>query len=82
MIRSLRIPLLLLFLLTGLYGTSPRADSPVNLSGDDVLQITRTFLRSHYSRAEFDDEHSKLMFRAYLDQYDPGHYYFLQKDLD
>jgi carboxyl-terminal processing protease len=82
MIRSLRIPLLLLFLMTGLYGTSPSADTSINLNGDDVLQITRTFLRNHYSRAEFDDEHSRLMFRAYLDQYDPGHYYFLQKDID
>ena len=82
MIRSLRIPLLIFFMLTGLWGTSPSADTIPNLTGEDVYQISRTFLRNHYSRDEFDENHSKLMFKAFLGQYDPSHYFFLQKDID
>ncbi len=82
MIRSLRFPFLIVFMLLGLWGTSPLADSNPDLTGDDVYQITRTFLRSHYSRGQFDDDRSRLMLQMALNQYDPNHLYFLQSDID
>lgn len=59
-----------------------RADTHNTLTGEHVASISKTFLRSHYSRAKFDDEHSSRMLRIYINRLDSGHYYFLQGDID
>lgn len=80
--RFIRIfPALLLFVLISSC-SQPRAQSNMELTGDHVTQIARTFLRNHYSRAKFDDAHSKEMLTLYLNRFDPGRYYFLQSDID
>lgn len=58
------------------------ADSHDTLKGEHVASISKTFLRSHYSRARFDDEHSAKMLDIYINRLDSGHYYFLQGDID
>ena len=70
---------LLVFVL--LPGAAP-AQSGKKLQGGDVAAIVKTFLRSHYSRAAFDDTHSSLMLKNFLNSFDPGHYYYLQRDID
>ncbi|MCH8843814.1 MAG: carboxy terminal-processing peptidase [SAR324 cluster bacterium] len=82
MIRTIRLSLLILFLLPGLWGTGPLAESTPELNGRHVRDITRAFLSNHYSQAKFDDAHSQLVFAAYLRQFDRNHLYFVQADID
>ncbi|NIP72581.1 MAG: hypothetical protein GWO16_05895, partial [Gammaproteobacteria bacterium] len=73
MLRAIRaVTILLLFL--GAACSQPHAQSSVELGGEHVANITRMFLRNHYSRASFDDVHAAEMLRRYVDRYDPGHY--------
>jgi len=80
MIRSMRTPILLAFLLTGLWGSQPRAEVELQLQGDQVARISSTFQNYHLSREPFDNHRSEQMLKHYLNLYDPGHYYFLQSD--
>ncbi len=80
MIRSLRTLILLAFLLTGLWGSQPRADAELQLQGDQVARISNTFQNYHLSREPFTDLRSEQMLKHFLNLYDPGHYYFLQSD--
>jgi carboxyl-terminal processing protease len=80
MARVTRVATILLLFLSAAC-SQPQADESPELTGDHVANITRMFLRSHYSRLSFDDTHSAEMLRAYVDRFDPGHYYFLQADL-
>ena len=82
MIRSLRALLLLLFLFAGLWGSQPLADSELQLQGDQVARIVRTFQNYHLSEEPFNDRRSEQMLTHFLNLYDPGHYYFLQSDID
>lgn len=52
------------------------------LTGEQVAAISKIFLRNHYSRATLDDEHSKRILKKFINRFDPGHYYFLQSDID
>ncbi|MBI3994263.1 MAG: carboxy terminal-processing peptidase [Candidatus Lambdaproteobacteria bacterium] len=66
-----------------LFGVAaPLRAGDYQLTGDDVSQIVRTFLRNHFAREEFDDAHSAKMLQQYLDQFDPEHVFFLQSDVD
>ena len=82
MIRSLRVLVLLVFLLTGLWGSQPFADSELQLQGDQVARISRTFQNFHLSQEPFNDRRSEQMLTHFLNLYDPGHYYFLQSDIN
>ncbi len=39
------------------------------------------FVAIHYSQKSLDDTISKEIFKLYLNRLDPGHYYFLEKDI-
>jgi carboxyl-terminal processing protease len=81
MLRAFRVVAILLLIL-GASCSHPHADENPELTGDHVANITRMFLRSHYSRLGFDDAHSAAMLKAYEERFDPGRYYFLQSDID
>ncbi|MCZ6533947.1 MAG: carboxy terminal-processing peptidase [SAR324 cluster bacterium] len=70
-----------LLVFTTLQG-SASARSDTNLNGEDVAGIVKMFLRSHFSRAKFDDTHSSQMLVNFINRFDSGHYYFLQRDID
>ncbi|MEE8435349.1 MAG: carboxy terminal-processing peptidase [bacterium] len=82
MIRTKKIISFLLLLLFFGACAPTMADTHSRLDGDHVANITRMFLRYHFSRQTFDDAHSAEMMRRYLRRFDPGHYYFLQSDVD
>ena len=65
-----------------LAAAAPAWAGDYQLSGQDVSQIVRTFLRNHFSREDFDDAHSAKMLQLYVDQFDPEHIFFLQSDVD
>jgi len=81
MYRALRVVAILLLIL-GASCSHPHADENPELTGDHVANITRMFLRTHYSRANFDDAHSAEMLKEYEQRFDPGRYYFLQSDIE
>ena len=81
-IRTFSLVALSALLAVSLLATRAGADSHDTLNGEHVASISKTFLRSHYSRAQFDDEHSSKMLEAYINRLDSGHYYFLQGDID
>ncbi len=81
MIRSLRTLVLLVFLLTGLWGSQPFAEAELQLQGEHVARISYMFQNYHLSREPFTDKRSEQMLTHYLNLYDPGHYYFLQSDI-
>ena len=81
MLRAFRVVAILLLVLAASC-SHPRADESPELTGDHVANITRMFLRSHYSRLSFDDAHSAEMLRTYVNRFDPGHYYFLRSDVE
>jgi carboxyl-terminal processing protease len=81
MLRAFRVVAILLLFL-GASCLHPRADENPELTGDHVANITRMFLRSHYSRLSFDDAHSAEMLRTYVERFDPGHYYLLRNDVE
>ncbi|MDH5753067.1 MAG: carboxy terminal-processing peptidase [Deltaproteobacteria bacterium] len=62
-------------------GAFPETEE-IRLTGDHVASITYMFLRNHYSKLTFDDEHSREMLQIFLDRLDPTHHYFLQGDVD
>jgi carboxyl-terminal processing protease len=80
MFRALRVAAILL-LIVGASCSHPHADENPELTGDHVANITRMFLRSHYSQQGFDDTHSQEMLKEYEERFDPGHYYFQQGDI-
>jgi carboxyl-terminal processing protease len=76
--RSFIATLVLAGLLLG-SGTS-WAESRINSA---VLKgIVERFVTIHYSQTPLDDEISRKTFKNYLNRLDPGHYYFLESDLD
>ena len=82
MIRTKKILSFLLLILFFGACAPIMADTHSRLDGDHVANITRMFLRHHFSRQTFDDAHSAEMLRRYLKRFDPGHYYFLKSDID
>jgi carboxyl-terminal processing protease len=66
---------------SGLAGVA-QAQSGKELRGEQVASIAKTFLRNHYSQERLDDAHSARMLRHLLNRFDPGHFYFLQSDID
>ncbi|MEE8395043.1 MAG: carboxy terminal-processing peptidase [bacterium] len=58
------------------------AESSLTLGGEQVAEITRTFLRHHYSGLTFGDEQSRQLLKNFMRRLDRGHYYFLQSDVD
>ena len=79
-LRFLRLAAVLLVFMLQAAPAWPE-NGEAQLTGDDVASITHMFLRNHYARLSFDDDHSKDMLQHYLDRFDPGHYYFLQSDI-
>lgn len=82
MIRTKKIFTFLLFILFFGACAPSMAQTNARLDGDHVANITRMFLRYHFSRQTFDDSHSAEMMRRFLKRFDPGHYYFLKSDVD
>ncbi|MDP6245938.1 MAG: carboxy terminal-processing peptidase [SAR324 cluster bacterium] len=57
------------------------ANSKNRLTGSVVKGIVERFVAIHYSQKPLDDTISKEIFKLYLNRLDPGHYYFLEKDI-
>ncbi len=57
------------------------ANSKNRLTGSVVKGIVERFVAIHYSQKSLDDTISKEIFKLYLNRLDPGHYYFLEKDI-
>ena len=57
------------------------AETDIKLEGNHVANITRVFLRNHYSRPKFDDKASEKVLARFLRSYDSGHFYFLASDV-
>ena len=56
-------------------------NSKNRLTGSVVKGIVERFVAIHYSQKPLDDTISKEIFKLYLNRLDPGHYYFLEKDI-
>ncbi len=56
-------------------------NSKNRLTGSVVKGIVERFVAIHYSQKPLDDTISKEIFKLYLNRLDPGHYYFLKKDI-
>ncbi len=57
------------------------SNSKNRLTGSVVKGIVERFVAIHYSQKSLDDTISKEIFKLYLNRLDPGHYYFLEKDI-
>ena len=57
------------------------SNSKNRLTGSVVKGIVERFFAIHYSQKPLDDTISKEIFKLYLNRLDPGHYYFLEKDI-
>ncbi len=57
------------------------SNSKNRLTGSVVKGIVERFVAIHYSQKPLDDTISKEIFKLYLNRLDPGHYYFLEKDI-
>ncbi|WEK34793.1 MAG: carboxy terminal-processing peptidase [Candidatus Pseudobacter hemicellulosilyticus] len=69
-----------LLLATGLQGTAQMTKVTDNI--DLVFHSTAGMLQQiHYAPRQLDDQFSRKVFNAYLDQLDPGKRFFLQEDL-
>ena len=51
------------------------------LHNDTIRSIVHRFVFLHYAHQPLDDAMSKKIFNLYLNRLDPGHYYFLEKDI-
>ncbi len=51
------------------------------LTGRSVARIAQRFASMHYSQQPIGDEISQKTLKTYLNRLDPGHYYFLNSDI-
>ncbi|MBF0278039.1 MAG: carboxy terminal-processing peptidase [SAR324 cluster bacterium] len=51
------------------------------LTGRSVARIAQRFASMHYSQQPIGDEISQKTLKTYLNRIDPGHYYFLDSDI-
>ncbi len=52
------------------------------LTGSVIKGIVDRFIAIHYAQKPLDDGLSRKIFKLYLNRLDPGHYYFLQSDIE
>ena len=69
------------FCLSTVFHPVEAANSKNRLTGSVVKGIVERFVAIHYSQKSLDDTISKEIFKLYLNRLDPGHYYFLEKDI-
>ena len=69
------------FCLSTVFHPVEAANSKNRLTGSVVKGIVERFVAIHYSQKPLDDTISKEIFKLYLNRLDPGHYYFLEKDI-
>ena len=69
------------FCLSTLFNPVEASNSKNRLTGSVVKGIVERFVAIHYSQKPLDDTISKEIFKLYLNRLDPGHYYFLEKDI-
>ena len=69
------------FCLSTVFQTVEASNSKNRLTGSVVKGIVERFVAIHYSQKSLDDTISKEIFKLYLNRLDPGHYYFLEKDI-
>ena len=69
------------FCLSTLFHPVEASNSNNRLTGSVVKGIVERFVAIHYSQKSLDDTISKEIFKLYLNRLDPGHYYFLEKDI-
>ena len=77
MLHSIRCTILLLSAIAFLPSCSLAAD--FNLVGTEVSRFLKDI---HYARLPFDQKLNERVFDDYIDDLDPGHFYFLQSDVD
>ena len=69
------------FCLSTVFHPVEATNSKNRLTGSVVKGIVERFVAIHYSQKPLDDTISKEIFKLYLNRLDPGHYYFLEKDI-
>ena len=69
------------FCLSTVFHPVEASNSNNRLTGSVVKGIVERFVAIHYSQKSLDDTISKEIFKLYLNRLDPGHYYFLEKDI-
>ncbi len=69
------------FCLSSAFHPVEASNSNNRLTGSVVKGIVERFVAIHYSQKPLDDTISKEIFKLYLNRLDPGHYYFLEKDI-
>ncbi len=69
------------FCLSSAFQPVEATNSKNRLTGSVVKGIVERFVAIHYSQMPLDDSISKEIFKLYLNRLDPGHYYFLEKDI-
>ena len=69
------------FCLSTVFHPVEASNSKNRLTGSVVKGIVERFVAIHYSQKPLDDTISKEIFKLYLNRLDPGHYYFLEKDI-
>ena len=69
------------FCLSTVFHPIEATNSKNRLTGSVVKGIVERFVAIHYSQKPLDDTISKEIFKLYLNRLDPGHYYFLEKDI-
>ena len=69
------------FCLSTVFQPVEASNSKNRLTGSVVKGIVERFVAIHYSQKPLDDTISKEIFKLYLNRLDPGHYYFLEKDI-
>ena len=69
------------FCLSTVFQPVEASNSKNRLTGSVVKGIVERFVAIHYSQKSLDDTISKEIFKLYLNRLDPGHYYFLEKDI-
>ncbi len=69
------------FCLSSAFQPVEATNSKNRLTGSVVKGIVERFVAIHYSQKSLDDTISKEIFKLYLNRLDPGHYYFLEKDI-
>jgi len=69
------------FCLSSAFHPVEASNSNNRLTGSVVKGIVERFVAIHYSQKSLDDTISKEIFKLYLNRLDPGHYYFLEKDI-
>ncbi|MGK5093246.1 carboxy terminal-processing peptidase [Deltaproteobacteria bacterium TL4] len=69
-----------LFLGMSVLPLTSQAEEPP-LSGSIVKRIVEQFVDMHYSQSQVDDSISEKTLDSFLNSFDPGHYYFLDSDI-